>query len=416
MTPGPTLKNTRNSTRYQVLLTSLLSLNFGFVLFDRNAVNFLMPFIQPELELSNTQVGLLSSGLSLTWAVSALGIGVLADRMGSRKALLVWMTLLFSLCSFFSGIAVSFVMLLAARLLMGLAEGGIMPVSQAMLATEIAPQHRGLAMGVAQGFGSSLMGSFVAPVLLVAFATAFGWRHSFFLAGLPGLLMAFLLWRCVREPRVAATPAAAAGTAEPAGSLREALADRNVILSALIGILLVSYLVVCWAFMPLYLTQVRAYDPATMGWLMGALGISATIASTAVPALSDHIGRLKPMLLFPLLGLLLPLSALFFTGSAWSLAALFALGWTVTGVFPLFMATIPSESVAPRHVASALGFCMGISEIIGGVLSPFLAGVAADRYGLQAPLWMLAGFTVLAAVLALGLRETAPRLRQPLQA
>lgn len=396
----------RNSTRYQVLLTGLLSLNFGFVLFDRNAVNFLMPFIQPELGLSNTQVGLLSSGLSLTWALSALGIGVLADRIGSRKALLVWMTLLFSLCSFGSGLATSFALLLAARLLMGMAEGGIMPVSQAMLATEIAPQHRGLAMGVAQGFGSSLMGSFVAPVLLVVFATAFGWRHSFFLAGLPGLVMALLLWRCVREPRVAQV----AVRTQTAGSLRDVLRDRNVLLSAVIGILLVSYLVVCWAFMPLYLTQVRGYDAATMGWLMGALGISATVASTAVPALSDRIGRLRPMLLFPALGLLLPLGALYYEGSTWTLALLFVAGWSVTGVFPLFMATIPSESVAPVHVATALGFCMGISEIIGGVLSPFLAGVAADHHGLHAPLWMLAGFTSVAAVLALGLRETAPRL------
>ena len=59
------------SAGYQIGLTALLSLNFGFVLFDRNATNFLMPFIQPELGLSNTEVGLLSSGLSLTWALAA---------------------------------------------------------------------------------------------------------------------------------------------------------------------------------------------------------------------------------------------------------------------------------------------------------------------------------------------------------
>jgi MFS transporter, ACS family, hexuronate transporter len=192
---------------YQALLTGLLSLNFGFVLFDRNAVSFLMPFIQPELGLNNTQVGLLSSGLALTWALSALGTGVLADRVGSRKAWLIGMTIVFSLCSFLSGMAASFLMLLGARLLMGLAEGGIMPVSQAMLASEIAPQHRGLAMGVAQGFFSSLMGSFVAPVVLVAFAAAYGWRESFFLAGVPGLLMALLMYWFIKAPRVAVVKA-----------------------------------------------------------------------------------------------------------------------------------------------------------------------------------------------------------------
>jgi ACS family hexuronate transporter-like MFS transporter len=181
-----------------------------------------------------------------------------------------------------------------------------------------------------------------------------------------------------------------------------------VILCALLGVLLVSYLVVCWTFMPLYLTQVRKYDPATMGWLMGALGISATLASTAIPALSDRIGRRPVTILMPLIAVILPLGALYYSGSPWGLASIFFVGWGVTGVFPLFMATIPSESVGTRHIGTALGICMGASEILGGVLSPSIAGYAADRVGLQAALWMMLGLAVVAGVVAFGLRETAP--------
>ena len=76
-----------HSTGYQILLTTLLSLNFGIVLFDRNALSFLMPFIQPELGLNNTQVGMLAGALSLTWAVAPLGVGAIADRQ-IRKQLL----------------------------------------------------------------------------------------------------------------------------------------------------------------------------------------------------------------------------------------------------------------------------------------------------------------------------------------
>ncbi len=400
--------STERSIGYQSLLTALLSLNFGLVLFDRNAISFLMPFIQPELGLNNTEVGILAGALSLTWALSALGIGVLADKTGSRKGLLIVATLAFSLCSFFSGFAGSFLLLLGARLLMGAAEGGIMPVSQSLIATEVAPQHRGLAMGISQGFGSSLMGSFVAPVLLVAFATAFGWRHAFFLAGAPGLLTALLMLWLIRTPRAVAVMAAT--PAQRGSSLREVLADRNIVLCTLIGILLVAYLVVCWAFMPLYLTQVRGYDATTMGWLMGVLGISATIASFAISALSDRIGRRPLMIAMPLLATILPLGALYFTGSTWGLATIFFVGWAVTGVYPLFMSTIPSESVAPSQMASALGICMGVSEILGGVLSPFIAGYAADSVGLQAPLWMLFALALGSGLLALGLRETAPRV------
>ena len=397
-----------NKVGYQTALTALLSLNFGFVLFDRNASSFLMPFIQPDLALTNTQVGLISGALSLTWSFAAFGIGAVSDRTGSRKGLLVLATLAFSFCSVASGLVSTFAMLLGARLLMGVAEGGIMPISQSLIASEVDARHRGLAMGVAQGLGSSLLGSFVAPVMLVAFAEGFGWRHAFFLAGAPGLVMAILLAWVIRAPR--RPPEKSERHAFTLDSLRAVLAERNVLLCSILSILLVSYLVVCWAFMPLYLTQVRGYDASTMGWLMGSLGISAMVASTAIPALSDRIGRRGVMIVMPLIAVVLPLAALYFTGPVWGLAAVFVVGWLVTGVFPLFMATVPSESVDPRLIASALGICMGTGELIGGVLSPFVAGHAADAVGLQAPLWIMAGLAVAAGLVAFGVRETAPRV------
>ena len=399
----------RSSTAYQVMLVTLLSVNFGIVFFDRNALNFLMPFVQPELGLSNTQVGILASALSLTWACAAFGIGVISDRTGSRKGLLILATLAFSACSFLSGLAGSFAALLGARLLMGAAEGGIMPISQAMIAAEVTPERRGLAMGVTQNFGSNLLGSFVAPVLLVAFATAYGWRNAFFLAGIPGLLAAMLMWKLIGEPAVpAGTPSRAAEGS--AMTWAQAFKERNVLICAVMGVLLVSYLVVCWAFMPLYLTQVRGFDAQTMGWLMGTLGISATVGAFLVSGLSDRIGRRPLMIAMPLIGVILPLGAMYFDGSIWVLAAIFFVGWGLTGIFPLFMATVPSESVDRRHIATVLGVCMGTGEIIGGVLSPSIAGFAADLAGLQAPLWIMLGLAIAGGVLALGLRETAPRI------
>ena len=392
------------SAGYQVMLAALLSVNFGIVFFDRNASNFLMPFIQPDLRLNNTQVGVLAGALSLTWAVAAFGVGVVSDKTGSRKGLLILATLAFSVCSLLTGVATSFLLMLGARLLMGAAEGGIMPISQSLIATEVAARHRGLAMGVTQNFGSNLLGSFVAPVLLVGFAGAFGWRHAFWLAAAPGLVTALLLWLLVRE-----APAAVA-RARPGGTLRQALLERNVWICAAIGVLLVSYLVLCWAFMPLYLTRVRNYDARTMGWLMGTLGISATVGAFVISAASDRWGRRPLLIVMPLIAVILPLGALYFHGSVWVLGAIFFVGWGVNGVFPLFMATVPSESVAPAHMAAALGICMGTGEILGGVLAPSLAGALADRAGLDAPLWIMSAMALAGALLALGLRETAPNV------
>src|SRR6185295_19809989 len=91
------------SSYYPAVLVSLLSLNFGILFFDRNALSFLMPFVQPELGLNNTQVGLTASALSLSWALAALGVGAAADRTGKRKPFLIACTVAFSLCSFLTG-------------------------------------------------------------------------------------------------------------------------------------------------------------------------------------------------------------------------------------------------------------------------------------------------------------------------
>jgi len=395
----------QRSVRYQFALVGLLSLNFGVLFFDRNALNFLMPFVQPDLGLSNTQVGMLASGLSLTWAVSGFLIGRLSDRTGKRKSIIVAATLAFSACSFVSGVASSFAMLLGARLLMGLAEGGVLPISQSLTALEVSPERRGLAMGVTQNLGSNLLGSTAAPLFLVAIAAAAGWRSAFFIAALPGLVLALLIWIFVREPRLPTVDEAAAHERLSIGA---AFAQRNILLCALISVLLVSYLVICWAFMPLFLTKVRGFDPSVMGWLMATLGLSAGVGSFVVPGISDIVGRKPVMVVVPLIGVILPLGAMFVSGSTWLLAAIFFLGWALNGVFPMFMATIPSETVDPRHTGTVLGLVMGTGEVLGGVLGPSFAGVAADRFGLDAILWIMLGLCVAAGLLGLGLRETAP--------
>jgi predicted MFS family arabinose efflux permease len=397
---------------YQVVLVALLSLNFGIVFFDRNALNFLMPFVKPDLDLSNTQVGILASGLSLTWALAAFVIGIVSDRTGSRKGILVIATIAFSACSFLSGIAGSFALLLGARLLMGVSEGGIMPISQTMIASEVSPERRGLAMGVAQNFGSNLLGSFAAPVLLVAFAGMYSWHHAFFLAGVPGLITAGLMWWIIREPKRG--PGPAAGADQPRLTMLEAFSERNILICSGQAVLLVSYLVICWAFMPLFLTEVRGYDPDRMSWLMGTLGISATVGSFLISGISDYTGRKPVMILMPFIGIILPLGAMYFDGPIWIMYVIFFVGWGLNGIFPLFMATVPSESVDPLHTATAVGLCMGIGEILGGVLSPSIAGYAADLAGLQAPLWIMFALTIVAGFLAMGLRETAPRFRNVL--
>ncbi|MBS0344518.1 MAG: MFS transporter, partial [Proteobacteria bacterium] len=119
--------NDRPLLTYENKILALMSLTFGFVMFDRLALNMLLPFIAPELGLNNTQIGLLASGLGLAWAVSGYVVARVADRQQRRKQWFVASVLLFSLASVSSGLATSFVILLATRICLGLAEGPVLP-------------------------------------------------------------------------------------------------------------------------------------------------------------------------------------------------------------------------------------------------------------------------------------------------
>jgi MFS family permease len=167
------------------------------------------------------------------------------------------------------------------------------------------------------------------------------------------------------------------------------------------------------------------------------LGVSATLGSFLTAGLSDVIGRRPVMIIMPLVSVLLPLGAMYYTGSAldgiveapikaimslfvdvtpasdpayWGMILVFFFGWALNGIFPLFMATVPSESVPPMMAATVFGLCMGSCEIIGGAGGPAVAGMLADVYGLKAPLWIMAGLTFLGFIFALGLKESAPRV------
>jgi ACS family hexuronate transporter-like MFS transporter len=160
--------------RYQWLLVALLSANFGVVFFDRNVFGYLISFIQPDLKLSNFQIGNIASAFSFSWAIAGLGMGSLVDRFGRRKLMLVSATIVFSMASVLSGFASGFAWLLGARLLMGIAEGGIMPITQTLIATEVPHGRRGLAQGVTQNFGSNLIANTLGPVIIVWMAISFG--------------------------------------------------------------------------------------------------------------------------------------------------------------------------------------------------------------------------------------------------
>lgn len=394
---------------YENLVVVLMGSAFGFVFFDRLALNFLSPFLMPELQLNNTQLGALSAGLALTWAIAGYAVGTLSDYFQNRKTLLVCAIVIFSMCSVGSGLANSFLTLLAARLVMGFAEGPVLPIAQSIMAAESSEHRRGFNMGVLQNFFSALLSNFAAPLLLVAIAQIYGWRSAFYIAAVPGFVVAALIVAFIREPSSGAAPISTA-SARNTIPLSTMLKNRNIWVCAIVSCLMVAWLLIQITFLPIYLVQVRGLSPSAMSVALAATGLATAASSIIVPALSDRFGRRPILILSGFVGVIAPVTTVMFDGPLPLMVLFMGVGYLAIGGFSLFMATVPSETIPPTHVATALGFIMGVGELAGGFAGPALAGIASDVFGPSSSMWIAATLCICAGLLCLMLDETAPRV------
>jgi MFS family permease len=391
---------------YENSLLLMLGVTFGVVFMDRLAVNFLAPFIARDLRLNSTQIGLLAAALSLTWALSNIIFGRISDLIGQRKWLLVGAIVVFSMCSFMSGLATSFALLIAARLFMGLAEGPVPPLVLTMMAQSSSPRRLGLNSGLIINGFLSLFALVLGPVVLIGLAQSFNWRAAFWIAAVPGLVMALLIAKFARDPRTASTATMAT---DPSRPRREdyfrILARRNIVLCTLIACFTMAILMIGTAFGALYLVNERHISPTQASLLLGAQGV-ANMLSFLVPALSDRIGRKPAVILFGFLAMAAPLAMLYFHGSLWGLGALLFVGGFSLGVTTLLIIVIPAETVPMHQLGTVSGFIPGVAELIGSVGGPALAGRAADLVSPSAPFIIMVGCSLAVGLLALGLKES----------
>ena len=388
---------------YENGLVSLMALTFGCLFFDRLSLNFLMPFVAKDLNLTDTHIGLLAGALSLAWAVSGYFTTAWAEAANRKKVIFVGAVLLFSLCSVGSGWAISFGTLLVARFVMGLSEGVVIPLAQNFVERESSSNRLGLNAGLLQAVGSALFGSILAPVVLVAIAESVGWRNAFLIAGLPGLLLALLAWWFVKKR----TAESVAGEQRQTISMGELLRYNNIRWGMGLLCCVLGWWFATLPFIAKYFVSVQGMTPDQMGQTMGLLGVSGLLGSALVPALSDRFGRKPILFLFLGLGIFYPLIVWLLPGSPIQLPLMFVTYFTM-GCIAIAGAVIPSEAV-PAHVrAKAMGLLMGVGEIVGGVLVPTLSGVLSDTVNPSAFLWVSSAMAGIGLFFVSRLQETAP--------
>ncbi len=394
---------------YELRVLVLLGLAFGFAYFDRMAMTFLGPFVVDDLSLSKTEVGALGSGLSLTWALGAYFVGRWSDTIGARKPFLLAALVIFSFCSVLSGLAWNFGSLFAARLVMGAAEGPFLPICLAIMVAASAEHRKGINAGVVQNVFGSLLGTALAPIVLVWLAEIWGWREAFYVAGIPGLILAVLIWRMIDEPEHKAPPRDRSDRTQSL-SPWHMLAERNVLLCSIISCFAVGSAVIGSIFMPFYLDGPLGIAPGTWKWMMAVVGFCPAVGAVLFTAMSDRIGRKPPMIVGGTMMAIGPLALLLMPGTPATFTAMMFIGWMGMGIFPLFMGVVPAETLGRARAATAMGLVVAVGELTGGVLGPLIAGNLADNYSLDVALWLQAGLALGGGITALAIIETNPRV------
>lgn len=404
------MPNQAASSRREILIVAIVFVTWGMVFLDRMAVLYLAPYIVPDLHVSPAQVSQLASVIALCWAISGLVFGVISDRVG-RKAVLVPMVVLFSLLSAASGLARNFHELFLIRALLGLAEGPCAIVMMALVEEQSSVEHRGRNVGVVMG-AAAIIGLAVAPVLTTQVAAHYGWRWAFFIAGLPGLIMAVLIAVCV--PNSVDTSRRAAAHRIGFADLWSMLKYRGLWASAVGATGFMTWLYLLNAFAPLYITHVEHRSGTTAGFLMGAAGLGSFFVGLIGSALSDRFGRRRVLAVQAVMSMMLPLALLThgLYATPWLLAAILFFTHGGQAISAVCIVLIPAESVPKHLAASAIGFTGMFGEIFGGVVAPLVAGALVMRHGLGEPLWLAVAGMVVVFLAAFALKPLPARAGQ----
>jgi ACS family hexuronate transporter-like MFS transporter len=170
---------------FVVLVTAAIAISY----FDRQTLPVAISSIERTIPISNQQFSYLQTAFLLAYAaLYALG-GRLLDRLGTRRGFMLIM-LWWSLACALHGFASGFMLLLLARFLLGMGEGGAFPAAVRVVSEWVAPQDRSTAMGIINA--GTAVGSVVAPPLIGLILLHSGWRMVFFSAS--GVGLAWVVW------------------------------------------------------------------------------------------------------------------------------------------------------------------------------------------------------------------------------
>lgn len=401
------LPKSPNSLRL-TLWVLLIVYIFNFL--DRQIVNILAEPISRDLGLSDTQIGLMT-GIAFAAFYTFLGIPIarFADRPKTNRVGLISVSLVvWSGMTALCGMAQNFVQLLLARIGVGVGEAGCTPAAHSLIADLAPPEKRASAisfysLGIPIG---SLLGMLIGGLI----ADAYGWRAAFLVAGLPGILLAVVVYFVLRDPRMsaqleAAQPKPAISTAE---AFKEIVASRAFIMLAIGGAMaaFLSYGKATWT--TIFFQRTHELSPGEVGFWFGiGGGIAGIIGTWAGGWFADKYGKVnrRHVLTAPAVGMLIaiPIAISAYWVENWWYALILIMTPTFLNSMYVGPAYSCAQGLVPlRARAMASAVLLFAQNLIGLGLGPLFFGILSDGIkpiaGDDSVRWVLYGAALLGVI------------------
>jgi MFS family permease len=370
------------------VLFAINLLNF----FDRQLLGALGEPVRKQFHLSDTALGLLGTVFIIVYALIGLPLGNLSDKW-QRTRLLAIGTAVWSVLTAATGVAQSYTQLFVARLGVGLGEATCAPAGQSLIGDFFPPSRRAFAMGV---FMLGLpIGVFAAYVSAGWIATHFGWRAVFYIACIPGLILALLALK-IREP--------ARGSLDP-GRIKSTSTTTTSSFAAVLSLPTMWWIILSGIFHNFNMYALNSFNtPLLQRYHHMTLGDASNASSIAVGAVgaigllaggyvADRMSakRRNGRLVLAALCMAVAAPCIFLAinqppGSIAAYVVLMALGTITMYVYYATVYTAIQDVIEPRlrGIAVAIYFCC--MYIFGGSLGPVGTGMLSDHFAHRAML------------------------------
>jgi sugar phosphate permease len=410
--PNPSRENTADAAgmtsggnAFAVARLTIFLLFLAWVIdyIDRLVITLALPAIGQQFHLNKAAQGLILTVFFITYAACQMPGGVLADKIGAKRTMIVALGA-WSVFTGLTGLAFNYASLLVIRAIFGISEGIFPAASMKALSERTPPQQRLTANGLV--FCSNSFGAALAPLIAGPALAAMGWKNSFFMVAVLGIVMAVCLGRFL--PRaLPSAPAAAPARNAPAFSLRSVLTSPAMwlIATTFCGYDIVLWGLVSWT--PSYLMEVRHINVRNSGLLTSIPFFVGTVGTIVGGYLFDRFFHSRSrQLIVPAMavsGVFLVIMIKATTAGQFIFWESCAVGVSSLCFMPIY--GIPMR-LLPRDVAGAGMGLVNFGGQFAGALTPFIMGAIADAVSFAAAFSFLLFGVALAIVASLASPQT----------